>query len=117
MVRRALDQRPPGGRFAAFPLCAWRLLSALLAVLLIPGLLAGRAQSTTTGGLEGTITDAQGRVVPGVRVIAWSDATGKQRATTSDAAGSFRIADLDPDTYAVDITVANFAPWRAASVV
>ncbi len=88
----------------------------LAAILVVPCQLAGNAQSNTTGGLAGTITDAQGRVVPGVRVVARCGATGKERTVTADAAGSFRIADLDPDTYAVEVSAAHFAPWHAASV-
>ncbi len=110
-VRRSLDQRPDRYRCRGL-----RRRGLLMAVALFSGLLAGHAQSTTTGGLEGTITDVQGRVVPGVRLVARCAATGKERAATSGAQGSFRIADLDPDTYAIEATTANFAPWRAPSV-
>lgn len=88
----------------------------LAAIAVVSCYFAGHAQSNTTGGLEGIIMDAQGRVVPGVRVVARSGGTGKERSTTSNAKGSFQIADLDPDTYAVDVSAASFAPWRAPSV-
>ncbi len=86
------------------------------AILVFSCYFGGHAQSNTTGGLEGTITDAQGRVVPGVRVVARCGATGKVRIATANAAGSFRIADLDPNTYSVDASAANFAPWHEAAV-
>ena len=85
-------------------------------LLLVPGLLAGNAQSNTTGGLEGAVTDAQGRLVPSARVVARSDASGQERAATSNASGDFRIADLDPGTYSVEASAAGFARWRAPSV-
>jgi hypothetical protein len=88
----------------------------LAAILVFFSCFAGHAQSNTSGGLEGTISDAQGRVIPGVRVVARSPATGKERTATSDATGSFRMADLDPDTYAVEISASSFAVWRTASV-
>src|SRR5277367_6418056 len=92
-----------------------RCCLAALAVLL--RLCTAHGQSTTAGGLEGIVTDSQQRVVPGVRVVARSAATGQQRTTTSDATGSFRMDGLDPDTYAVEATATNFAAWRADSVV
>ncbi len=53
------------------------------------------------------------------RAFAWLREAGRPARSglaTSDAAGSFRIADLDPDTYAIELRAANFAPWRAPSV-
>ncbi len=88
----------------------------VVAIFAVSCCVAGNAQSNTTGGLEGTITDAQGRVVPGVRVVARCAATGKERMVIADATGSFRIADLDPDAYTVDVSAAKFAPWHAGSV-
>jgi Carboxypeptidase regulatory-like domain len=116
MARRGPDRRspkehPPGRRCAA---C--RRPWVLIAATLVPALLAGHAQSTTTGGLDGVVTDAQGRVIPGVRVVAKSSATSKERTATTDAAGSFQIGDLDPETYTIQATTANFAPWLAPSV-
>ncbi len=89
---------------------------ALIAIALLLGGLA-HSQSTTTGGLDGVVTDAQERVIPGARVVARSSTNGKERTATSDLTGSFRIADLDPDTYIVETTAGNFAAWRASSVM
>jgi hypothetical protein len=74
-------------------------------------------QSTTTGGLAGVVTDSQQRVVPGVRIVVRNPATGQERATVADVSGSFRLADLGPNTYSVEASAANFAAWRADSVV
>jgi len=76
-----------------------------------------QSQSTTTGAITGAITDIQNRVIPGAHIFARSPATGQERTATADAAGNFRIPDLSPDTYTVEATSANFAPWRADSVI
>jgi len=75
------------------------------------------SQSTTTGAITGAITDIQNRVIPGAHIFARSPATGQERTAIADAAGNFRIPDLSPDTYTVEATSANFAPWRADSVI
>ncbi len=96
---------------------SWGRCSSLAAVVFILQVCAAQGQSTTTGGLEGTVTDAQDRGIAGARVVVHSAATGKERSTTSDTTGSFRLDGLNPDTYTVEATAANFAAWRAASVV
>jgi hypothetical protein len=105
------NSMPP--RFLQFP---W--LPRFLAGLWIAfSLSAAGGQSTTTGGLAGMVTDSQQRVIPGVRIIVRNSATGEERATAADASGSFRVEDLGPNTYSVEATAANFAAWRADSVV
>jgi len=57
------------------------------------------AQSTAT--LEGTVTDAQNAVVPGVTVTIRNKATNAERNTITDAAGKYVAASLSPGTYTV----------------
>jgi hypothetical protein len=109
MARRAFWYQA-GFRWPGFSAWQCGLCAALLCGI-------GNAQSTTTGGLEGTVTDAQGRVVPGAQVLARSPVNGQGRAATSDASGGFRIAGLDPAAYSVEVNAADFAPWRADSVI
>ncbi len=94
-----------------------RRIHALFALALLLRPLPATSQSTTSGGLEGTVTDSQEHVVPGVRIVAHSAASGRDRTAVSDAAGHFRFAGLDPDVYSVEATAPNFSPWRADSVV
>jgi carboxypeptidase family protein len=57
------------------------------------------AQSTAT--LQGTITDAQAAVMPGVTITIRNTATGLERATTTDSAGQYVAASLQPGHYTV----------------
>jgi hypothetical protein len=57
------------------------------------------AQSTAT--LQGTITDAQNAVMPGVSVVIRNVATGIERAAVTDAAGQYVAASLQPGHYSV----------------
>jgi hypothetical protein len=92
-------------------------LSCIVAIATIALCPAVRGQSTTTGGLGGTVTDAQERVIPGARVVARSVSTSQERSAMTDATGSFRLVDLTPTTYVIEASAANFAAWRADSVV
>jgi hypothetical protein len=57
------------------------------------------AQSTAT--LEGTVTDAQNAVVPGVTVTIRNKATNAERNAITDSAGKYVAASLSPGAYTV----------------
>ncbi len=75
------------------------------------------AQSTTAGAISGLVEDAQSRVIPSVRIVATAATTSLARETLSDATGAFRLPELAPGVYALEINGAGFAPWRNASVL
>jgi Carboxypeptidase regulatory-like domain len=83
-----------------------------LLVMLVQGtwVLAG-----TTGGLSGTVTDAQtGRVVAGAKVTVASP--GQSATATADAGGKYTFVSLAPDTYTVTVTSPGYAPYSQAGV-
>jgi outer membrane receptor protein involved in Fe transport len=61
-----------------------------------------------TGRITGTVSDAQGSVVPGATVIAKSVNSGFTRETVTDTDGKYVIANVSPDTYDVTITLTGF---------
>ena len=57
------------------------------------------AQSSTSGLIRGTVTDPQGGVLPGVTVIARSDAViGGQKTVISNREGKYRFPALTPSS-------------------
>jgi Carboxypeptidase regulatory-like domain len=66
------------------------------------------AQSTSTGALTGTVTDATGGVVPNVSVMVTSADTGQVRAATTSANGSYSVGLLPPGVYRVRFQAAGF---------
>ncbi len=68
--------------------CAWLVLALLVFFGLASSLVA---QSTSTGALTGTVTDASGAVVPNVTVTVTSADTGQVRTTTTSANGSYNV--------------------------
>ena len=65
---------------------------ALLALLMLIVAAPAWAQSTAT--LQGTVTDAQNAVVPGVSITIRNTATNQERVVVTDAAGQYVAAAL-----------------------
>ena len=77
----------------------------LSALLMCFALFAGSAlaQTSTTGSIEGTITDTNGAAVPGVTVRVTSPNLISSQTATTDSSGRFKVLNLPPGKYAVTI--------------
>ena len=84
------------------PLCA--------AALLLAGAPLS-AQSTAT--LQGTITDSQNAVMPGVTVTIHNAATSLERTTVTDAAGQYVAASLQPGHYVITAHLEGFTDAKS----
>jgi hypothetical protein len=62
-----------------------------------------------TSTLNGTVTDPQGAVVAGAKVVIINAATGASRETTTGSDGAFVITDLTPGQYTVRVSASGFA--------
>jgi len=59
-------------------------------------------------GLNGTVTDASGRVLPQTHITAVHDATGLRRETTSSSSGSYDIPELPAGIYTITFSHQGF---------
>ncbi|MGD0734680.1 MAG: TonB-dependent receptor [Terracidiphilus sp.] len=82
-------------------------LTALLLALAVLMALPGFSQ-TFRGGINGTVTDQSGAVVPGALVSAVEDATNTTYKTVSSSAGEFSFANLPLGTYTVSVSASGF---------
>ncbi len=85
----------------------WR--SALLRVALSLGAIGSLCTFSpsvyaqeTTGGLQGTVKDATGAVVPGAQVHVSSPSLVGGKTTETDSKGNYRFANLPPGPYVID---------------
>ena len=62
--------------------------------------LAANAQ-TDQGRIAGTVTDANGGLVPGATIVVKNDRTGEERTVTTNEVGYFIVSALRPSTYSV----------------
>jgi outer membrane receptor protein involved in Fe transport len=89
-----------------------RWLSAFMVLAFAAaGLVANVAysQGSTTGDMEGTVSDTNGSPLPGVSVEARSRSLQGTRTIVTSAAGRFRFSVLPPGAYTVTATLAGFA--------
>ncbi len=74
------------------------------------------AQSSTTGGLTGVVTDPSGGVIVGAIVTATNLGTGQERTVTTDATGAYKFSLLQSGNYAVKFSASGFKTSQVPSV-
>src|SRR5580765_6844172 len=79
------------------------------AILLLISSLSIFAQDTTSGAIQGTLSDEKGAAVPGASVEARNIATNFSRTFSTDDEGRFTFLSLPPGTYVVSVTKQGFA--------
>jgi outer membrane receptor protein involved in Fe transport len=88
---------------------SWSLAVAMLA-------LVARAEAqTTTGTIQGDVTDAEGAALPGVTITVTGD-RGVERVVATGAKGSYLVGAVPPGEYAVEAALAGMARQRAEGV-
>ena len=75
------------------------------------------AQSTVTGGINGTVTDPQGGFVPNATLTVTNIGTNAVVTVTTNNDGGFRVTNLQPGTYRIETSVTGFAPSRADNII
>jgi hypothetical protein len=79
------------------------LVAVLSAVLVFAFAPAALAQTTTTGTVEGVVTDPNGAVVPSAAITLSGPNLVRPQTTTSGADGSYRFASVPPGRYSIDV--------------
>src|SRR6476646_8528958 len=96
------------------------LRSGFIRVLLVTGAAVWPhlvAAQSVTGTISGTITDAQGQVVPGATVTIISEANGDTRAVVSDNKGDFQATNMQPGSYTIKVTLQSFRTLERKNIV
>jgi hypothetical protein len=89
----------------------WPVRSSLFSVLLFLSLSFSNelnAQTTTSGGLAGVVTDPSNAVVPSADVEIKDNAKGTTQSTKTDREGVYRFFFLAPGRYTLTVTHAGF---------
>ncbi|HEV7905704.1 MAG TPA: carboxypeptidase regulatory-like domain-containing protein [Pyrinomonadaceae bacterium] len=72
---------------------------------------------STTGSLNGTVSDPGGAIVSGASVTIKNNATGAERTATTSDNGSFNFPSLEPGEYSVSVEASGFKKSVAPRVV
>lgn len=92
------------------------LLAVAFAAVTATSAFAQGGGASSTGTIQGRVTDAQGAVLPGVTVTATSpSALGAQTAVTSET-GNYRFPALPPGTWTVTYELAGFNTVRREGI-
>jgi len=70
----------------------------------------------TTGGIQGTVKDPQGAVIPGATVEVSSPALIGKKSAITDSGGFFHIEQLPPGIYSISVNAAGFAPQTQSNL-
>ncbi len=90
--------------------CVYLLVIAFAVVCSASGLYGQGA--ATTGTVTGTITDPQGAAVADAQVILTDRSTNIPTTTTTNQAGLYRFANVQPGTYNLQVSKAGFRALR-----
>ncbi|HYY43151.1 MAG TPA: carboxypeptidase regulatory-like domain-containing protein, partial [Pyrinomonadaceae bacterium] len=85
-----------------------RTIRTLCCLLLGALLAAAVAAQTSTSSITGTVTDANGAVVPGATVTATNEATGVTQTQTTTDAGLFAFPSVPVGAYTIKVERAGF---------
>ena len=92
------------------------LTICLFAILAIAPQVSSQTQMTT-GTIQGTVTDANGGIVPGANVEIKNLETNFSRTLTTDEGGRFVALALPPGKYSITVSKQGFATAVAESLV
>ncbi len=84
------------------------LLTVMSALVFTVSAFAQGGGASSTGTIQGRVTDAQGAVLPGVTVTATSPALLGQQTTVTSETGNYRFPAVPPGTYTVAYELAGF---------
>ena len=85
----------------------WNVLTICLISLALAA--AVLAQDTTSGAIQGTVSDEQGAAVAGASVEARNSGTNFSKTFVTDSDGRFTFLSLPPGVYSVSVTKQGFA--------
>ena len=92
------------------------VFTAVLAVLVLIALPVSGLGQTFRGGINGTVTDQSGAVVPGATVEALATATDVSHKTITSSAGEFSFQDMPLGAYTVSVAATGFKPEKVSGV-
>jgi len=90
-----------------------RLLLSGLAVISL--FIMATAQGLT-GQISGTLTDAQGSVVPNAKIEIINEETARLVTVSADSEGNFVVPQLLPGTYTVTVTASGFKKFERKGI-
>jgi hypothetical protein len=93
----------------------FRYLLLVLTAFAALSLIQSAQAQTDHGRITGTVTDANGAIIPGASIVVKNERTGEERTATSTDSGSYLLSGLRPSIYTVTASAQSLSV-RAANV-
>jgi len=93
-----------------------RSLAVVAAITFAPVSAYAQTVSSTTGAINGTVTDSTKAVLPGVTVTLSGPAVMGTPSAVTDASGAFRFPSLAPGEYRLVFELAGFGPVNRSGI-
>lgn len=87
------------------------LSSAMFVTVLFLVCVQASAQTSTSGMIQGVVTDPTGAVVPGAKVEIHNPVSGYDHTVTTDGAGRFAIPNIPYNPYHLSVSSKGFGPF------
>ena len=94
-----------------------RLLPVLIQTFVLLLFVSSVFAQETTGGLQGTVKDPSGAVVPNAQVVLTSNILTGNKTVNTDSSGYYRFANLPPGAYLETITAKGFRTTKREGLV
>jgi len=94
-----------------------RLLPVLIQTFVLLLFVSSVFAQETTGGLQGTVKDPSGAVVPNAQVVLTSNTLTGNKTVNTDSSGYYRFANLPPGSYVMAITAKGFRTTKREGLV
>src|SRR5215469_16999816 len=91
--------------------------NALFALMLLQSTFSFSQATISTGSIAGTVTDPSDAVLEGAKVVITNINTGRTIELTTNGAGAFNSAALQPGTYQLAVTQKGFNAVNATTTV
>ena len=91
-----------------------RLSAALIVVVCVTAPAVAQVQQAT---LEGTVVDSAGGSTPGATIALQDVSTSAVRSVVTDASGAFRLSNLPPGTYDLQVELPGFGTYAQRGLV
>lgn len=91
-------------------------LQRFFAILLLSFACVAVSAQTGSASLTGVVTDPNGAVIPGVKVVATSTATGQSQSVVTNNEGAFVLTNLPVGIYEVSFTASGFTTTKVSSL-
>ncbi|HEY6308277.1 MAG TPA: carboxypeptidase-like regulatory domain-containing protein [Candidatus Angelobacter sp.] len=95
----------------------WRLVTGLLATILIVSLAPPVAWAANTGDLSGTVVDQNGAVIQGATVTIKNTSTGAVRTVPTNEFGLFSAPQLEIGSYTLVVNKSGFKQYSETVIV